>query len=72
MRELLEAFNLRMRDVAERAGALFIDLPARIREERGLFYDGHHLNEHGARVVGRAVADFLWDAALNDAKPPAR
>lgn len=70
LRELVEAYNRRMQDVAERAGALFVDLPALLSDQRGLFYDGHHLNEHGARVVARAVADFLWEARLADRGHP--
>lgn len=60
MRELIAAFNQRMREVAAEEKVLFVDLPALLHEERELFYDGLHFNEHGARTTARVLGDVLW------------
>ncbi len=59
MAELVDVHNKRMQKVCEDEGVTFIDLPALLEHERDLFIDGHHFNEHGARVTARAIADFL-------------
>jgi lysophospholipase L1-like esterase len=64
MRELVQAYDQRMREVAQRERALFVDLPALLRTERGLFYDGLHFNEHGARVTARVLAEHLWNSGI--------
>jgi hypothetical protein len=66
MRELIEAHNDRMKQVADQKGIIFIDLPLLLSDERGLFMDGHHFNEYGARVTARKVADFLWTTSMKD------
>ena len=67
MRELTEAHNARMRAVAEETGALFVDLPALLKTDRGLFFDGHHFNEYGAEVTARKIAQYLWANGLQQA-----
>jgi lysophospholipase L1-like esterase len=64
MLELLVAFNARMRKVAPEEDVLLIDLPALLAREKGLFYDGVHFNENGARLVGRLLADVLWEKGV--------
>lgn len=59
MLEILNTFNLGMREVARQEGVVFVDLPELIRGQQGLFYDGVHFNENGARVTARALADSL-------------
>lgn len=59
MLEILNSFNLVMREVARKEGVAFIDLPDMIREQHNLFYDGVHFNENGARVMARALEDRL-------------
>ncbi len=59
MLELLRAYNQRMREVAERQGVLFIDLPGLLHGHKDLFYDGVHLNEAGARAMARVLADRI-------------
>lgn len=66
MHELLEAYNDRMEKVAETDGVLYIDLPELLTDDRDLFYDGHHFNEHGARVTARRIADTFWASILKD------
>lgn len=53
---LLERFNARMRAVAEEKGIAFIDLPAALEGVPGLFFDGTHFTERGAREVAKVVA----------------
>jgi lysophospholipase L1-like esterase len=67
MRELIQAFNARLREVAAAQSVLLVDLPTLLQGERGLFMDGHHFNEHGAAVTARRIADFLWPAVMRDA-----
>jgi lysophospholipase L1-like esterase len=64
MLELLQKFNHRMREVAAAQGVPFIDLPAVLVGEHDIFYDGVHLNERGARVVARAIANELERGVL--------
>lgn len=59
MLELLNTFNLGMREIARQEGVTFIDLPDLIQGQHNLFYDGVHFNENGARVMARALADHL-------------
>jgi lysophospholipase L1-like esterase len=59
MLELINTFNLGMREVARQEGVVFVDLPDLVRGQHGLFYDSAHFNEKGARVVARALADQL-------------
>ncbi len=60
LRELLAAYNDRMRIVCKDEKVTLIDLPMLFEDNSGLFTDGHHFNERGARVTARAVTDELW------------
>jgi lysophospholipase L1-like esterase len=64
MRELLQDYNERMHQTAKTHSVLYIDLSELLKNERGLFIDGHHFNEYGARVTGQRLADALWSAQL--------
>ena len=64
MLELLTAFNLAMQEVAMQQRAVFVDVRSLIGNEQGIFYDGVHLNEKGARHLARALADRLGPILL--------
>ena len=61
----LAVFNDRVRTVGREEGAPVIDLAAlvqsdpRFKEPEKLFYDGMHVNDDGARIYGRLVANEL-------------
>jgi lysophospholipase L1-like esterase len=61
-RAAYRAFNQTIRDVGAATGVLVIDLAAEIPQERAYMYDGIHLNEAGARLVARIIADTLEPA----------
>ncbi len=67
MRDLLLAFNARMKEVAEAHHVLFVDLPALLHDQRGLFFDGVHFNERGAAVSAQRITDFLWPEVMEEA-----
>lgn len=69
---LIEIHNEEMRKVARETSAFFIDLPAIVGGDPGLYYDGHHMNERGARVVARAIADQLREKASGRAEHKGR
>lgn len=61
----LEEFNAVVRRVASEESATLVDLVELLRREPDwaeparIFYDGMHVNDHGARVYGRLIADAL-------------
>lgn len=59
MVELIHAYNVRMKEVAERRDVFFIDLPGLLSGDPGLFFDGAHFNEHGAKRTAQVVAETL-------------
>jgi hypothetical protein len=69
MQRLVGLHNERLRRVADDTGAPFIDLPKAIEGERGLFYDGSHFNESGARRVADVVAERLIETVFRRASP---
>ena len=66
MYQILLQYNERMAKIAAQEQILFVDLPALIGGQGSLFYDGVHFNEHGARVMARALATYLEKNLLQD------
>ena len=62
--QLVARFNQEMAAVARERDALFIDLPALLRNEEHIYYDSVHFNEHGAEVVAARIADALAAAGM--------
>jgi lysophospholipase L1-like esterase len=56
--------NVVLREVAERQGALFIDLQPEFPQGQGYFQDAVHLNERGTPVKARIIADGLLKGLL--------
>jgi len=67
MRDLLLAFNAQMKGVADAQHVVFVDLPALLHDDRGLFFDGVHFNERGAAVTAQRITDFLWPTVMQPA-----
>jgi hypothetical protein len=59
MQALIGDFNRRMREVAEREGVPYVDLPAELAGRPDLYYDGCHFNEAGAAAAARVISDYL-------------
>jgi lysophospholipase L1-like esterase len=61
----LAVFNERVRAIGREEGAAVIDLAALVQAEpqfqhpEQIYYDGMHVNDDGARIYGRIVADEL-------------
>jgi lysophospholipase L1-like esterase len=61
----LAVFNDRIRAIGREEGAVVIDLAALVqaepefREPAKIYYDGMHVNDAGARIYGRLVAEAL-------------
>ncbi|MFI5314624.1 MAG: SGNH/GDSL hydrolase family protein [Myxococcota bacterium] len=61
----LAVFNERVRAIGREEGAVVIDLAALVRAEpefaepARIYYDGMHVNDAGARIYGRLVAEAL-------------
>ena len=55
-------YNAVQRQVAERAGALFVDLPGRIPATDDLFMDDCHFTDEGSRRVAAEILPALKDA----------
>lgn len=70
MLEILNTFNLGMREVARQEGVAFVDIPDLIQGQHNLFYDAVHFNENGARVMARALADRLGPIFRSSASRP--
>lgn len=64
MTELVNRFNLAMKETADAEGVLYVDLPALLGDAKGLCYDGSHFNELGARRVAESLADFFIQQKL--------
>jgi len=63
-RQALREHNEVIRSVADRGPAAYYDFAAEFPTDEGLFTDGRHVNEKGARVKGRLFAEFLVDNGL--------
>lgn len=61
----LAVFNERLRAIGRGEGAVVVDLAALVQAEpaasdpAALYYDGMHVNDAGARLYGRLVAQAL-------------
>ncbi|TFH22361.1 MAG: SGNH/GDSL hydrolase family protein [Myxococcales bacterium] len=60
----LREHNEVIRSVSESGRVAYYDFAAEFPTDEGLFTDGRHVNEKGARVKGRLFADFLVDNGL--------
>ena len=61
MQQFVDAYNQRMKEIAEQQNIPFIDLPNRLLAKQDIYYDGCHFNEKGARDVAQAISEFLFD-----------
>ena len=63
--EALAAFNQKLREIGREEGAVVIDLAELVAAEpefakpESIYYDGLHVNDAGARIYGRLVAQAL-------------
>ena len=55
----MRAYNDVLRGLARERDVPLIDLEPRVPRDGSCLYDDVHFNEHGARVVAKAVADRL-------------
>ncbi len=62
--EILEQYNERMRLVAEEMNVEFLDLPSMVTEKEGMFYDGVHFSEKGARITAQVIGQHLFEHVL--------
>lgn len=69
--ELVDRYNQRTREVAASLGVRFADVPALLRDETDLFFDGMHFHERGARAMADALYRELG-SELVDRRPTSR
>lgn len=59
--EAMDAYNERLREIAEKRGLDFIDLASMLPKDSTIFYDDCHFNENGSRLLAKIVVDYLLE-----------
>ncbi len=68
MQSFMDAYNARMKHVADSHQVAFIDLPTMLPSKHGMLYDDCHFTETGSSAVADIVATFLLDRVYTETR----
>jgi hypothetical protein len=59
--EVMEAYNNKLKEIAEKEGLEIVDLASMLPKDTGIFYDDCHFNDNGSWIVSEIIAQYLLE-----------